>query len=207
MNKFSFRRTTRALLFLSALFLVAASDLHGSQGGRREYLTPDEVESIRNNQELDKRVGVFIKAAERRLLILTNPQAAAKEEEAAAKQAAEDAKRDAAMSDYEPTGSVVKGTRAELLSDIANILDEAITNVDDAVLHSEKSTLIPKAVRKLAEACDRMLPKLAAMRAEVRDEEERDRLELAVENARQILEAAKKVPAEEKKKGDEKKKN
>lgn len=197
MSRSPFHNFAAALLFCSIFFLLAPP---ASRAVQREYLTPAEVENVRDNQQLDKRVGVFVKAAERRLRILTDPQAAASEARAAAKQGTRKSEDD----DGGMHADAVSGTRAELLSDIAGILDEAITNVDDSAVRSEKSALIPKAVRQLAEACGRMLPRLEAMREQLKDENEHRHLELAIENAQQIVAASKKVPAEEKK--EEKKK-
>lgn len=201
MNRSTFRTNALLLSLVATLLLAPANSL----AFQREYLTPREVEYVRDSQQLDKRVGVFIKAAERRLLIITDPQAAAKEaaKEASKKEQKRDFEEEMSYSEF---SDAVTGTRAQLLSDIANILDEAITNVDDSAIHSEKSGLIPKAVRKLAEACTRMLPRLEAMRAGVADEGERAQLELAIENAQQIVEAVKKVPAEELKQEKEKEK-
>lgn len=191
-----------ALLVLAALLLSAATtDARAAQ--QREYLTPREVERVRDNQTLDKRVGVFVKAAERRLQMITDPQAAAKES-AKAESEKEEKRLHPDLPDLSEYGDSVTGTRAQLLSDIANILDEAITNVDDAAVHSEKSGLIPKAVRKLADSCARMLPRLEALRAGVSDEAERGSLEQAIENAQQIVAAVKKVPTEDEEKAAKK---
>ena len=150
---------------------------------QREHLTPEEIELVRDNQELDKRTSVFIKAAERRLLVANNPQSAA------AKLSAKD---------LEKWGEL-KGTRAELLSDLARILDEAITNIDDAAQHNEKSSLVPKSLRMLADACNRFAPQLASMRDAAQDDAEREWIEKAVENAQEVIEAAGKLAHDAKK--------
>jgi hypothetical protein len=55
----------------SILVLVAVTILIGSAGAQpRDHLTEPEMELVRNNQELDKRIDVFIKAADRRLAII-----------------------------------------------------------------------------------------------------------------------------------------
>ncbi|MBA3766863.1 MAG: hypothetical protein H0W99_07715 [Acidobacteria bacterium] len=91
----------------------------------------------------------------------------------------------------------MKGTRAELLSDIANILEEAVTNIEDAGTHNAKSQLIPKSIRKLAEAATRFLPALTALRDRANDEE-RGALETAIENGQEIVTAANRLPPETK---------
>ena len=64
-----------SLLFALCLCLTLAAPAAAQQ---REHLTPEEIELVRDNQELDLRTGVFIKAAERRLLAVTNPAESAK---------------------------------------------------------------------------------------------------------------------------------
>ena len=82
---------------------------------------------MRVNQTLDLRTGVFVKAVERRLAAIADPKAAEK----------------LSAKELEQWGAV-KGTRAQLLTDIERILEEAVTNIEDAAIHSAKSSLIPK---------------------------------------------------------------
>src|SRR5438876_11239689 len=82
----------------------------------RDHLTDQETDLIRYHQELDKRIDVFIKAIDRRFAIINNTaQLSVK-------------KKDKDEPDW---GELPKGSRADLLGDIAGILDEAITNIDD----------------------------------------------------------------------------
>jgi acyl-CoA reductase-like NAD-dependent aldehyde dehydrogenase len=147
---------------------------------------------VREAQAIDKRTDVFIKAVERRILVLTDPGAAN------SKQVQKDAER---------WGELPKGTRAELLTDIARILDEAINNIDDVATRNAKNPLIPKAVRKLADASTRFLAQLTPLRQQAQDSNERDAIEAALENAQSVVEAANKLPAEVKEKGKGQEKN
>src|SRR5215510_5069498 len=104
---------------------------------QRDYLTPQEVDLIKEAQILDKRIDVFIKAAERRVLVINGGTAPA----ANSKQAKKDAER---------WGELPTGSRAELVSDIARIVDAAIDNIDDVSMHDERNPLIGKSLRKLA---------------------------------------------------------
>ena len=169
-----------AVTLIALLQLLAPAP---SASAQREHLTPEEIELVRENQALDARIGVFVKAAERRLRAVSEPQAASVKPE---------------KKEKENLG-VLEGTRAQLLSDLAGILDEAITNIEDASIHSEKSPLIPKALRKLAEGCNRLLPQLSALRQTIEDDRERDSLERSIESAQQIVDAASKLPSEIKK--------
>src|SRR5918912_937895 len=58
-------RLKRATLLLLALCLPLAAPAAAQQ---REHLTPEEIELVRDNQELDARTKVFITAAESPLL-------------------------------------------------------------------------------------------------------------------------------------------
>lgn len=137
---------------------------------KREHLTPQEIEFVRDNQELDKRTEVFIKAAERRMLAVNNTPEAEK--------------------DKEKWGEV-KGTRAQLFYDISKILDEAVTNIDDAAEHNPESPLLRKSLFKLSEAAGRILPQLTKIRDGVQSEAENDNLARALETAQEIVDAAK----------------
>jgi hypothetical protein len=141
---------------------------------KREHLTPEEIELVRDNQELDARTKVFIAAAERRLLAVTDPAESAKN----------------APKEKEKWGEV-QGTRVQLFYDISKILDEAVVNVDDVAEHSPESPLLRKSLYMLAEATNRMLPALTRLREAAGSEAEADQLERALETAREITDAAK----------------
>lgn len=174
-------RPTHSVAFsLAVIFVLLVAFKPGAaQGSQREYLTPQEIELVRDNQELDKRTLVFIKAAERRLLSLTDPQAAQSKQ---------------TPKEIEKWGELPKRTRAELLSDIARILDEAITNIDDTAARSPDSPLLPKAVKKLAAASTHFLAQLAPLRDSATEGRERESLEQALDEIEEIIEAAKKIP-------------
>jgi hypothetical protein len=165
-------------LTLSAISLLTITKAAATAAARRDPLTEKEADLVREAQALDKRTDVFIKAAERRLRALSAPNAAAKE----------------SPKDIEKWGELT-GTRAELLGDLANILDEAVTNIEDVGTHNSKSGLIPKSIRKLAEASTRFMPQLLALRDHVNDDE-RASLERAIEQAQEVITAAGRLPAE-----------
>lgn len=165
-------------VFISSILLVSVATF-AAINSQRDHLMPQEVELIREAQELDKRTDVFIKAAERRLLSLTDPHAARSKQ---------------VQKDLEKWGELPKGTRAELLSDLSKILDEAITNIDDASARAPESKLLPKALRRLSEASTGFLAQLAPMRTGTQDAREREALEQAIENVQEIVAAASKLP-------------
>lgn len=159
------------LLFALCVCLSLAAPVAAQ---RREHLTPEEIELVRDNQELDARTGVFIKAAERRLLAATNPAESEKN----------------APKEKEKWGEL-KGTRTQLFYDISKILEEAVVNVDDVAGRNPESPLLRKSLYMLAEATGRMLPALSKLRQDVTSEAESDQLDRALEAAREITDAAK----------------
>lgn len=159
-----------ASLFQSSAFAVQ----------RREHLTSQEIDMVRDAQELDRRTAIFIKAAERRMLLLSDPQAPVSKH---------------SQKDFSNMGEIPQSTRAQLFSDLAGILDEAIDNIDNAQEHNVQSSLIPKAVKNLTEASKRFLAQLMPLR-EKTEGGERELLEQVIDNLNQIIEASKKLPAE-----------
>jgi hypothetical protein len=161
-------------LFIVALGAVVLTQLFiNTAFAQRDNLTEKEQELVREAQEISKRTDVFIKAIERRLLVINNPNAVQTKKE------------------EEKWGALPAGTRAQLLADIARIFDEAITNIDDTAERSPKSEHLPKALKALNDAAQRLMPQLIALRDKT-SEDEREQLERAIENAQSIIDAANK---------------
>lgn len=172
---------TRTLLtFVIALF-VSLTFTSQAIAWQRDHLTQQEVDLVKEAQIIDKRIDVFIKAAERRLLVINNAAAAN------AKQLKKDSER---------WGELPTGSRAELVSDIARILDEAITNIDDVSTRDERNPLIAKSLRKLAQAVNSIMAQLKPLAVEAKGEAEVASFELLNEDAQSILEAANRLPPE-----------
>src|SRR5712664_1359322 len=145
--------TMQPVALLAGIFLI--SGLVSAQ--TRDHLTDQETELVRFHQELDKRIEVFIKAIDRRFAIING--------------AAQPATKKSAKDEPE-WGEVPKGTRAELLGDIAGILDEAITNIDDVSRRDEKNPLISRALRRLTSSANGYLNQLAALKNKTKDRSE-----------------------------------
>ncbi len=175
------------ILLIALLVVSAGSAVFAFQA--REHLTPEEIELVKDAQVLDKRIDVFIKAADRRLFVLNG---ASSSDATNAKQLKKDS---------ETWGELPKGSRAELIGDIAGIFDEAITNIDDVSVRDENNPLIPKAVRKLAAAASRVVEQLKPAEAQAKSEAELNSFDQLVENAESILQAANKLPPPVEKKG------
>ena len=170
-------------LLLAVLLSVLPVGVGGAVS--RDYLTPKEEEQVKLAQIIDERIDVFIKAADRRLMVLMNPA------DAASRQTAKE---------IEKWGELPKGTRVELIMDVANILDAAIINIDDLAARDEKNRLLPKALRNLAAASTRFQSQMTTMRGQTQDISEHRAIDQVLENVEAILDASARLPAEEKKK-------
>jgi len=176
---------SRILLTVSiSLFAASTFIIHAAQP-QRDHLTQQEVDLVKEAQILDKRIEVFIKAAERRMMVITGSASAN------AKQLKKDSER---------WGELPTGSRAELVSDIARIFDEAITNIDDVSTRDERNPLIGKSLRKLAQAVNSIMGQLKPLSTEAKTDAEIASFELLNEDAQSILEAVNKLPPEVEKK-------
>jgi len=101
--------------------------------------------------------------------------------------------------EMEKWGELPKGTRVELIMDIANVFDAAIINIDDVALRDEHNRLLPKALRMLAAAATRFQSQFISMREQIKETYERAAVEQVLENIQEILGAANKLPPPEKK--------
>src|SRR5829696_3816950 len=178
---------TRILLTISISLFVGFS----AQAQSRDHLTQQEVDLVKEAQILDKRIDVFIKAVERRMMVINNSAAA-------------NAKL--LKKDSERWGELPTGSRAELVSDIARIFDEAITNIDDVSARDERNPLISKSLRKLAQAVNSIMAQLKPLATEAKSDAEIASFEMLNEDAQSILEAATKLPPEVEKKAKNKNK-
>ena len=172
---------TRILLTLFISLFVGFS----AQAQSRDHLTQQEVDLVKEAQILDKRIDVFIKAVERRMMVINNSSAAN------AKQLKKDSER---------WGELPTGSRAELVSDIARIFDEAITNIDDVSARDERNPLIAKSLRKLAQSVNSIMTQLKPLSTDAKSDAEIASFELLNEDAQSILEAANRLPPEAEKK-------
>jgi acyl-CoA reductase-like NAD-dependent aldehyde dehydrogenase len=171
---------TRLLLTLVISLLLANTAF-----AQRDYLTPQEVDLVKEAQILDKRIDVFIRAAERRLITI-NGSAAAN-----AKQLKKESER---------WGDLPAGSRAELVSDIARIVDAAIDNIDNVSMHDERSPLISKSLRKLAASMNAIMAQLKPFGEQAKSDAEVASFEQLNEGVKSIMEAATKLPPEVEKK-------
>jgi hypothetical protein len=145
----------------------------------REHLTEQEVELVKEAQILDKRIGVFIKAADRRIQVITGIETTTQKQ---------------LKKDTDRWGPLPTGTRGELIGDIARIFDEAITNIDDVSARDEKNPLVAVALRNLAVAATRIVGQLKPLEEQMKGDAEASSFDHLIENAEAILQAANKLP-------------
>src|SRR5258706_8959041 len=101
------------ILLLTAVLTVSLYTLTPAHQAR-EHLTPEEIELVKDAQLLDKRIDVFIKAADRRMLVLSSggPDTTTTKQ---------------LKKDSETWGELPKKSRAALLGDTPRIFYEAMT--------------------------------------------------------------------------------
>jgi hypothetical protein len=153
-----------AVLFLFSSFSPA-------QSKKRDHLTEQEGDKVREFQQIDQRIGVFIKAADRRILLLTTPNATQKKKE------------------EEEWGPLPTGTKLELLTDYKRILEEAEEKMDDAYQRDGKADFLKKALNKFKDAANRQIPQLRGLAPQMTDKKEQRALEEAIEEAETVTKA------------------
>ncbi len=165
-----------------------------SRAQNRDFLTDEEIEVVRDAQEIDARIDVLIYAADRRFAALdidvANPRAGKKE-----------------SSEW---GELPKGERMDFLLDIKRLLQKAIDDIDniserpdsailpdpdDKVSKKTLSEILPIAVRSLAKAASRYKPALQKTLDTTGALKEKGVILASIESCDQILEAVTKLPA------------
>ncbi|MGH9768221.1 MAG: hypothetical protein ACREAB_12365 [Blastocatellia bacterium] len=143
-----------------------------AQSQKRDHLTEQEANLVRDYQEIDKRMEIFTKAAERRLLVLANPNTTQKKKE------------------EETWGPLPTGSKLELLQDYKRILEEAEEKLDDWYNRGGKDNLLPKALNKFKESITKHIAQLRALVPQITDKKERRALLEAIEEAETVTKAS-----------------
>jgi len=162
------------IVAMSLLFAISAA------AQTRDHLTDAETDLVRFYQELDKRTAVFIKAADRRFAIINGTAQPTTKK---------------LVKDEPEWGDPPKGTRTELLGDIAGILDEAITNIDNVSSRDAKNPLLSRALRKLSTAANGYLNQLNSLKTKVTDPDEVAAIERVGDEVKEITDATGHLPA------------
>jgi hypothetical protein len=178
------------LLFLYVVFLFGAGLLVDAQ--RRDYLTDDEIEMVRDAQQMDQRVGVLTHAADRRFVALGLIAGESGE------------KRDRKDNDSGKWGAAPTGTRLELLDDVRRIIQKAVDDIDNLATRPDSMVvelpgknqkpksyqeIFPKAVHTLASAAKRYKPILEKEIDEAKDEKVKGVILQSLDLCGQIIDA------------------
>jgi hypothetical protein len=192
---------------VSFLLILAASVAVSHSAAKKEYFTEDEIDLIRDAQDLTARVPAYFNLAERRLIFLglmeKSPQQIAKEKKEKEKRAKEDKKSadtraTAKKAPLDDTSYLDDFTPAELLRGYIQALEEVTANIDDA--YSRKLD-VRDSLEDLAKFVGDTLPVLEKFKP--KNDPERLALQDAVDKAKQTAadtkEALSVVPKTEKK--------
>ncbi|MEP6925843.1 MAG: hypothetical protein ABI954_15355 [Pyrinomonadaceae bacterium] len=173
---------TATQLAVLIVLLTAFSARAQQQTSKVDHLTIAEDNLVHDTQELDKRIEIFVKAIERRLMVLSGVT----ETKTVVKESAKKKDKD---KDVDKWGELPSGTRSELLIDVKSILEEAVRNIDNAAEHDDKSTMPTKALKTLADGCSRFATTLKPYYDSASSEAERAAVYDAIANCREVIEA------------------
>lgn len=181
---------------LFAVFAVALALTVSASAQNRDYLTDEEIEVVRDAQQIDDRIDVLIHAIDRRLVAVGAQASTPKKEKA------------------DLWGPAPKGTRLQLLLDIKRIMQKAIDDIDnlserpDSMVLEESasgnkpkgfSDLFPKAVRGLAAGATRFEPIFKTELDKSTDKLEKGILMDLIDRCEEIIASVSKLPAAVKK--------
>ncbi len=181
------------LVFVFLFALIASASASAQY---RDYLTDQEIEVVRDAQQIDERVDVLVHMIDRRLAVLGAGPASARKEK------------------VEVWGPPPTGTRIQLLNDIKQILQKAIDDIDNlserpnsmVVEETEDkkkpkgfSDLFPKAVRILAAGATRFDPIFKTELDKSTDPMEKGILLNSIDSCDEIIASVAKLPGEVKK--------
>ena len=178
-------RIAAGLATLTILLFASAPD---ADAQRRDFMNEHEIEIVRDSQDIDLRIDVLVKMMDRRFAVLGMDNGGWKER----------------PKDLEKWGETPTGSRLDLITDIRKLLVKAVDDLDviaqrsdDALKQNQtEGKLFPKAVRKLDSAAQRYMAPLTKHVDTVTDEAERGQYLNIIELCEEIIEAAKKLPAE-----------
>ncbi len=168
----------KIIFTLGAILLLSVTSIFGQSA---DHLTDEEIELIRFNQEIDKRMEVYLKAIERRFMVINGAQPLTEKE------------RENLEKDVGKWGELPKGSSSKMLSDIENILDEAIDKIDDVASRDLKSDLFRNGVHTLADGVKPIIQRLVAILDKTRNPRDRAVISSAISYCNDIIEASQKV--------------
>lgn len=188
----------RALIF--PVFAVMAVSLFAisADAQRRDFMTDEEIEIVRDAQDIDSRIDVLTKMIDRRFAVLGIEVGGWK----------------GSSKDSDKWGPAPKGEKGDLLFDIKRLLQKAIDdidnlaefpnsapvrdlkNYDDKKAAKDDPKRFPKAVRSLAKAAERYRTPLNSLLQYTEDARDRGSIIDSIDSCDQIIAAITKLPAD-----------
>jgi hypothetical protein len=169
------------LAFLLICFLSYSSSA-------KDYLNEQEVDRVREAQEIDKRTMVFLKIATRRLDAILGvktvevPQPAKKKDKKEKKKEKEE--EEELSQDYGPDPV---GSTSQLLVGYTTAIVEMMDKIDDAYEKRKDDPKLSKALEKVREGGKEQLGRLEQVRAKLKSDEEQRLLEKAIETVKMAV--------------------
>lgn len=175
---------------------------------RRDYLTEEEIELVRNSPEIDKRIEVLVRAIDRRFLVINQ----------------DNSQENQIRKDQDKWGPLPSGDRGQLLSDIRFLLQKAIDDIDDVAARQDSNQRVleggsvhdedkntariirnndskfPQAVHFLADASRRFIPQFNSLADQASERGEQGSIIRALEFCEMIVEASARIARPQKKK-------
>ena len=181
----------RYLIYIAAAAFITLLPVLAS--AQRDYFTPEEIELIRDAQEIDARIDVLVHAIDRRFEAIgsTGPAPAPSKKE------------------IRKWGALPEGTRGQMLLDIKRILQKAIDDIDSLAERPESAVIsptkdpskkkkvediFPKAVKNLAKAAERYQPILKAELDKTKDKAEQGSILDSLDMCADIIASVDKLP-------------
>jgi hypothetical protein len=174
-------------IILTALCLLSIGSFQIALAG--DYLNEQEVERVREAQEIDKRVEVLLRIAERRLNALLGAPIADKPvaKEKKEKKKDKDKDKDVASDDYGPEPS---GTVTELLDNYSKVISEMLDKIDDSYDKKKDDPKLAKAISKILDSAPNHIKRLDQVRPSLKSDTEETAFEKAMEIAKMAIDGA-----------------
>jgi hypothetical protein len=145
----------------------------GGGGQSADYLTEEEDDFVREAQEPDQRVKVFMKIIDRRLKAMTGELPAADDKKTQKNQEEENRK----------WGALPKLDRAGYLQHYVRAIDETMAKLEDAYERNPKATTLTKALKNLLDSTTEHLKIFHTLESVVQTQQEKSVLADAIEKA------------------------
>jgi hypothetical protein len=188
-----FRFVTILLAVVASLIALSSE----ASAQRRDFVTEEEIEIIRDAQDIDARIEALSRMIDRRFAVLNIEVNGWKD----------------VRKQSDVWGELPKGTRLELLSDIKKLLQKSVDDIDNLASNPDAAPIRDKgdkrakkdperfgnAVRYLATAAGRYLAPLKTELDKTTEEKEKGPILDAIDLCDQIIEAVGKLPPEVKK--------